>query len=111
MKYGLMIGAATFALIAGMALAQTSSETTTTTTTAAPPMVAPPVVTPPAPGTLSTTETQKAVDSNGNEYDSTKTTYGNANGAASNSVTTTTVQPQVPTTVITKKTTTITPSD
>jgi hypothetical protein len=64
-------------------------------------------VMPPQPGTLSTTESQKAVDSNGNEYDSTKTTYGNANGAASDSTSTTTVQPAVPT-VIMKKTTTTT---
>jgi hypothetical protein len=55
--------------------------------------MAPAPVMPPPPGTLSTTETQRAVDSNGNEYDSTKTTYGNANGAASDSATTTTIQP------------------
>jgi len=60
---------------------------------------------------VSTTETQKSVDSNGDEYDSTKSTYGGVNGSASQSATTTTLQPgasqsALPEVVTTKKTST-----
>ena len=108
MKRNLMKTMSAFLLLGGTALAQTTSQTTTTTT--APmmaPMVAPAPVVPPPEGTLSTTETQRGVDSNGNEYNTSRTTYGNLNGAASESTTTTTVQPPP---VITKRSTTTTTS-
>jgi hypothetical protein len=107
MKRGFMMSTAAFLLLGGTALAQTTSQTTSQTTTTGTPMVAPAPVIPPAPGTLSTTETQRGVDSNGNEYNTTHTTYGNMNGASESS-TTTTVQP--PPAITTKRTTTTTTS-
>jgi hypothetical protein len=58
-------------LIAGAAVAQTSSETTTTTNTYVP--VAPPVMVAPAPVQQSTVQ-QRTVDGNGNVMDKTITT-------------------------------------
>jgi hypothetical protein len=53
-------------------------------------------------------ETEKATDGYGNSYQSTKTTYGSANGAATDSVTTQTSVPPPVETYMSKKTTTTT---
>jgi hypothetical protein len=58
---------------------------------------------------LSTKEGRKAVDGNGNECESTRTTDGNANGA-SGGAPATAVQPQVPATITMKKRTTTQPA-
>ena len=115
MKTYAMATAAALVLMTGGALAQTTTTESTTVTqpaVVAPPVVAPAPVVPPPPGTLSSTETQKSVDANGDEYDSTKTTYGNAAGAATQSTSTMTMQPApqsvLPEVVTTKKTTSTT---
>jgi len=114
MKHGFMLNTAAFLLIGTAALAQSSySESSTTTTTTPPPVIAPapvdasPVV-PLAPGTLSTTETERASDGAGNSYESTKTTYGNTDGAAEDTSTTTTTVPPPESYVTTKRTVTTT---
>ncbi|MDE8349256.1 MAG: hypothetical protein POG74_07175 [Acidocella sp.] len=100
MKTQLLAGAAMLVLMSGTAFAQsTTTETSSSTTVAPAPLMAPPS------GVLSTTETKKAVDANGDQYESNKTTYGNANGVTSESKTTTTIQPP-PAAIVTKKTTT-----
>jgi hypothetical protein len=63
---------------------------------------------PPPPGTLSTTETDRATDAAGNTWQSTKTTYGNAMGAATDSTTTATTAPPAGYVTSTKRTTTTT---
>jgi hypothetical protein len=68
-------------------------------------------VVPPAPGTLSTTETDRATDGAGNSYESTKTTYGNTVGAATDSTTTTTAVPPPVGYVTTSKRTVTTTTD
>lgn len=107
MKHGFMMGTAAFILLAATVLAhaQTSTYSTTTTTTAVAPVGVsdPAPVTSPPVGTLSTTESQKSVDAYGNEVDTTKTTYGNVNGAASDATSTTTIQPPPVETTVTKK--------
>lgn len=105
MKTWLFASAAALALMTGIASAQTtSSQTTTRSTTEAPSVVAPTPVAPPVNGTLSTTETRRATGVNGSETESRKTTYGNANGAASDSSTTTTTGPGAPAATTTTKT-------
>lgn len=108
MKYGFIATSAALIMTGGVALAQSSTYSQTTTTTTAPAMTGPAPVAPPLPGTLSSTETTKATDGYGNSYESSKTTYGNANGAASDSVSTTTTAPAG--TYYSKKTTTTTTS-
>lgn len=102
----LLAGAAALGLMTGVALAQTSSSTSTTTTTT-PPAIAPLI--PPPAGTLSRTTVRKSVAPNGTRTESTRTTYGNANGVASDTVTnTTTVPPPVTATTSRETTTTVT---
>jgi len=108
MKTSTMASAVSLVLLTGNALAQTTATQSTTVTS---PATAPAPVTPPPPGTLSTTETKKIVTGNGEEYDSTQTTYGSVNGAATQSASTTSVQPATPAIVTMKKTTTVTTSN
>jgi hypothetical protein len=75
MKHGLFTAAVAFCLVAGSTFAQTTSETTTTTTS---PLPAPLVAPEPPAGVVSTTQTDRSVDANGNEVDTTRTTYGTA---------------------------------
>jgi hypothetical protein len=102
-----MLSTAALVFLTDSAVAQTT--TTQSTTVTAPSAIAP------APGTASSSESRRTVDSNGNEVDSTKTTYGSAYGSESQSTTTVTKPapqagvPEVVTT--TKKTTTISTSD
>jgi hypothetical protein len=95
----LLAGAVVLVTMTGAAMAQTTTSQTTTTT-APTPLVVP-------AGTLSTTSTVKSVDIDGTRTDSTKTTYGNTNGVASDSVTkTTTYPPPAPVTTTSETTTT-----
>ncbi|OYV32331.1 MAG: hypothetical protein B7Z80_27255 [Rhodospirillales bacterium 20-64-7] len=100
-----MIGAAALTLTAAPAFAQSTYSQSTTTTTAQAPVAAPP------PGTLSTSETKKEVDANGDTYESHKTTYGDANGAVSESHSVTVTRPQVNTMTTRKSTTTTSTSN
>jgi hypothetical protein len=88
MKRYLAATACSLILMTGGAFAQTTSTTTTVT----PPAMAP---TPTVPGTVSTEHDTK-IDSSGNQVDTKKTTYGDANGNASQSTTTTTAAPPPP---------------
>ncbi len=99
----LLAGAAALGLMTGVALAQTSSSTSTTTTTT-PPAIAPLI--PPPAGTLSRTTVRKSVAPNGTRTESTRTTYGNANGVASDTVTNTTTTPPPVTATTSRETTT-----
>ena len=99
----LLAGAAALGLMTGVALAQTSSSTSTTTTTT-PPAIAPLI--PPPAGTLSRTTVRKSVAPNGTRTKSTRTTYGNANGVASDTVTNTTTTPPPVTATTSRETTT-----
>jgi hypothetical protein len=93
----LLAGAMAFALMSGIAAAQsTSSETSATS------LVAPPV------GTLSTTHTHRTIDSNGTETDSRRTTYRNEAGVADDSSVTQTTHPPVATNTTTSSSTTTT---
>ena len=75
--------------------AQTTSRSTPTPSarTPHPAAMAPAPVMPPPSGTLSTTETSRSVDAAGNTSRSRKTTYGNEDGAVSQSTKTTTMTP------------------
>jgi hypothetical protein len=106
MKHFVLTSLGAFALFTANAAAQTTTISGTSVT--APTVVTPTPVVPPAPGVLSTTESQKTIDGNGDVSASTKTTYGNANGAASDSTTTTTMQPAPPPPPIVNQTTTTT---
>ena len=99
----LLAGAAALGLMTGVASAQTSSSTSTTTTTT-PPAIAPLI--PPPAGTLSRTTVRKSVAPNGTRTESTRTTYGNANGVASDTVTNTTTTPPPVTATTSRETTT-----
>jgi hypothetical protein len=81
----LLAGATALGMLTGAAMAQTTTSQSTITT-APTPLVVP-------AGTLSTTSTVKSVGIDGTRTDSTKTTYGNTNGVASDSVTKTTTYP------------------
>jgi len=100
----LLAGAAALGLMTSVALAQTSSSSTSTTTTTTPPVLAP--LTPPPAGTLSRTTVRKSVAPNGTRTESTQTTYGNANGVASDTVTNTTTSPPPITATTSRETTT-----
>jgi hypothetical protein len=102
MKRYLSAAACSLVLMTGGAFSQTTS----TTTTVAPPAMAPMPTVPPVPGTLST-EHDTTTDSYGNQVDTKKTTYGDADGNSSESSTTTTAAPPPPpaTTTITHSTT------
>lgn len=97
MRKYLLASIGVFTLVAAGALAQTtSSDSTTTTSQSLPTVITPAPVQPPPSGTLSITESKHITDGDGTQVNSTKTTYGNANGAASDStVTTTTPQPPI----------------
>jgi hypothetical protein len=86
----LLAGAAAFALMSGIATAQTSSTEMTTTSTGAPVAVSP------QSGTLSSTRTQRTDDGMGTQTDSRRTTYRNENGVADDSSTTRTTQTMAP---------------
>jgi hypothetical protein len=81
MKYW-FAGVATFALMTGAALAQSSSSDTTTSTQS---------TTVPAVGSYSSTKSQKTIDSNGTETDKSRSYTSGADGtkASSSSLTTT----------------------
>jgi hypothetical protein len=94
----LLAGAAALGMMTCAAMAQTTTLQSTTTTAPTPLAV-------PA-GTLSTTSSEKSVGVDGTRTDSTKTTYGNTNGVASDSVTKTTTYPQPSAVTTTSDTTT-----
>jgi hypothetical protein len=94
----LLAGAVALGMMTGVAVAQTTTSQTTTTTAPTPLYV--------PPGTLSTTSTEKAVGVDGTHTDTTKTTYGNTNGVASDSVTKTTTYPAPAVVTTTNETTT-----
>lgn len=94
----LLAGAAALGMMTCAAMAQTSTSQTTTTT-------APTPLSMPA-GTLSTTATEKSVGVDGTRTNSTKTTYGNTNGVASDSVTKTTTYPPAAVSTTSETTTT-----
>lgn len=85
-KY-LLAAATAFALMSGVAVAETTSSDSTTTT-----IVAPPV------GTLSTSRTEHTIDSNGTRTDTKRSTYRNDAGVAEDVHTTKTIYPPVNTT-------------
>lgn len=92
MRSTLLTTALAFSLLSGIAAAQTTSSESSTTS-----IIAPPV------GTLSTTRTQRTIDSNGTETQTNRTTYRNETGVADDVHTTTITHPPVsnPTTTIT----------
>jgi hypothetical protein len=97
----LLAGAAALGMMMGVATAQTTSSQTTTTTAPTPLMV--------PSGTLSTTSTEKSIGADGTQTDSSRTTYGNSNGVASDSVTrTTTIPPPAQVTTTQQTTSTVT---
>lgn len=76
-----------FSLLGGVASAQMMPPQSPATEIAAPP-----------PGTLSTSDTRKTIDSNGTETDSSRTTYRNEAGVADDVHTTRTTHPAASTT-------------
>jgi len=86
----LLAGATAFALMSGIAAAQSTSSEITTTATGAP------VVVSPQSGTLSSTRTRRTDDGMGSKTDSTRTTYRNENGVADDSTSTRTTQTMAP---------------
>jgi hypothetical protein len=82
-------------LLSGAASAQTAPSPNGTT----------PIVAPPA-GTLSSSRTERVIDSNGTETDSDRTTYRNEAGVAEDVHTTTATHPAVSTTTSSSTTTT-----
>jgi hypothetical protein len=97
MKRYFAAAACSLILMTGGAFAQTTSTTTTVTPPAMAPM-------PAVPGTVST-EHDMTTDSSGNQVDTKKTTYGDADGNSSESSTTTTATPPPATTTTTHSTT------
>jgi hypothetical protein len=95
-KY-IVVGAVALALVSGPVLAQSGLSPSGTT-----PIVAPPI------GTLSSSRTERTIDSNGTETDSSRTTYRNEAGVADDVHTTTTTHPAVRTTTSSISTTTTT---
>ncbi|OYW02247.1 MAG: hypothetical protein B7Z58_08200 [Acidiphilium sp. 37-64-53] len=96
------------------AMAQSSAyQSSTTTTQVAPVQAAPAPIVPPAPGVLSRTTVSKTNDGMGDQTYSRKTTYGNGDAAASQSMQTHVVQPPVAieSSKRTTTTTTTTPSN
>jgi hypothetical protein len=82
MTHYLLSAATALALMSGIAVAQTTTSETSTTS-----IVAPPV------GTLSTSHTERTIDSNGTETDRSRTTYKNDAGVADDVVITKAVNP------------------
>ncbi len=93
----IVAGAVAFALLSGIAVAQNAPLQSGTA-----PIVAPPV------GTLSTSRTQRTIDSNGTVTDTSQTTYRNDAGVADDVHTTTTTHPSATTTSSSSSTTTTT---
>ncbi len=83
-----LTGASIFAMTAGVALAQTTSETVTTTTT----VPAAPVITTVTPGSYSTVKTQKTIDSTGAQVEKSQVYNSTVNGTTAS----TTVQAVAP---------------
>lgn len=95
----LLAGAAALGMMTNLAMAQTTRSETTTTSAPTPLSV--------PTGTLSTTSTEKSVGIDGTRRDSTRTTYRNTDGVASDSMTkTTTFPPPTALTTTTETTTT-----
>lgn len=95
-KY-IVAGALALSLLSSVALAETGPSPGGTTMIVAPPI-----------GTLSSTHTQRTIDSNGTETDSSRTTYRNEAGVADDVHTTTTTHPAATTTTSSSSTTTTT---
>ena len=95
-KY-IIAGAVAISLLSGVASAQTGPSPGDPT-----PIVAPPI------GTLSTSRTQRIIDSNGTETDRSRTTYRNEAGVADDVHTTTTTHPAATTTTSSSSRTTTT---
>lgn len=89
----LLAGAATLALTAGVAMAQTAAAQTTTTVT--PSIVAPP------PDTLSVTRTERVIGLDGTRTDTKETTYRNSAGVADETVSKTITSPPMVSTTTT----------
>src|SRR5579871_4568117 len=119
MSKTLVVSAMLLAASTGFAFAQ--STTIITQAPASPPAVvvapAPPAVVvnpaptlpPPPDGTLSVTREHRSIDANGNQSESTETTYRNSDGVASEKTTrTTTYPPPVATTTTTTRSSTTT---
>lgn len=86
LKY-IVAGAVALAMLSGVAKAQNAPSQSGAT-----PIVAPPV------GTLSSSRTERSIDSNGTEIDSSRTTYRNEAGVADDVHTSTTTHPAATTT-------------
>jgi hypothetical protein len=95
-KY-IVAGAVALTLLSGTVSAQTGPAPGGTA-----PIVAPPI------GTLSTSRTERTIDSNGTEIDSSRTTYRNEAGVADDVRTTTTTHPVATTTTSSSSMTTTT---
>ena len=95
-KY-IMGGAVALSLLGGIASAQAEPAQGGTTSIVAPPI-----------GTLRTSRTQRTIDSNGTETDSSRTTYRNEAGVADDVHTTTTTHPAATTTTTSSSSTTTT---
>jgi hypothetical protein len=93
LKY-IVAGAVALSLLNGAAMAQIASSQSGTS----------PIVAPPA-GTLSSSRTERSIDSNGTETDSDRTTYRNDAGVADDVHTTTTTHPAATTTTSSSSTT------
>ena len=102
----LAASAITLAMVAGIANAQTTTSQSTTTITT-PTVIVPQIVAPPV-GTLSTTQTEKTVRSDGTMTDTTSSTYRNTAGVANDTVSKTVTYPPAQVMTDTKSTTTIT---
>jgi hypothetical protein len=95
-KY-IVAGAVAFSLLNGAAMAQIAPSQSGLS----------PIVAPPA-GTLSSSRTERIIDSNGTETDSDRTTYRNDAGVAEDVHTTTTTHPEATTTTSSSSMTTTT---
>ena len=98
MRKTLLASTAVLVMMAGIAVAQTTTSESTTTVTPATimPIPAPPVITPlaaPPAGTLSTVRTERTVSADGSVSDTQSSTYRNTNGVANDTVSKTTTYP------------------